>query len=87
MSNLEIIQKVLKVKLQTCESSNILAYGWNEKNRSLIVVFKNYSTYAYLQRSKEDYEELNKAESKGTWVNANLVKLKVKFKKYVLNLK
>ena len=35
MSNLEIIQKVLKVKLQTCESSNILAYGWNEKNRSL----------------------------------------------------
>lgn len=87
MKQLEIIQKVLKVKLQSCKSSNILAYGYDEKNHSLVVVFKNFSTYAYLHRSKNDLEELNKAESKGTWVNANLVKPKIEFKRYVFNIK
>jgi len=85
MKQLELIQKVLKVKLKECQSSNILAYGWDAKKRSLIVVFKNYATYAYLHRSKEEFDELDQAKSKGTWVNANLVKPKAEFKRYVFS--
>lgn len=71
-------------KFEECESSNIEAYGYNQNTRSIWILFKGRKLYEYLNRNKSLYKELQAAKSKGSWVNANLVKPKVNFYKYIL---
>lgn len=68
------ISKAIGVELKPCKSSNIVAYGWADGN--LWILFKGDNLYKYPNQSKEQYKSLDQAESKGKWVNQNLVKPK-----------
>lgn len=82
-------------------SSNIVCYTWEEKTQNLYVLFKNGVTnilskngeiqnpmivYGYHHISKSEFESLCQAESKGKWVNRNLVKTKKDYDKYEIIL-
>lgn len=79
---IEILTKEVGCKFYTCESSNVSIYGYNETDQSLWVVFKGNKVYKYEGITKNQFKNLHAAKSKGIWVNANLVKPKVKFKAY-----
>lgn len=88
MENKEVIKILsddLGIEFETCESSNIVAYGYDEPNKYLWVIFKNHAIYRYNGITKEYYSGLQNAESKGKWVNQNLVKNKdIEFEAYIL---
>lgn len=67
------------VTFTTCESSNIEAYAKHEED--IIILFKGLKCYCYKQAGYL-YEELTQADSKGRWVNANLVKGNFDIRKY-----
>lgn len=70
-------------------SSNILAFAYNENAKTLWVAFKKNKAdhqyvYAYLGINEELFNDFQKAESKGKWVNTHLVSTGCKYSKYEL---
>lgn len=55
-------------------SSNIAAVGYDHSTFTLTVQFHSGGIYQYFPVTQFAYEELMKAESKGSFVNKNLVK-------------
>jgi len=82
---LKILEKELGIEFTACESSNIAGYGYDKPSKILWIAFKGQKVYKYFGITKAQKEDLDKAESKGRWVNANLVKTKVKYEAYVLD--
>lgn len=78
-------ESVPHTSFKACESSNIVAYGYTKQTQELWIAFKGEKVYKYTGISKQQYIELDKAESKGKWVNANLVKTKAKCEAYVIS--
>ena len=71
------------VKFHSCKSSNIFLFGYEAKELNLWVIFKNKKwAYKYKGVTQEMFEDLMRAESKGKWVNANLVKPKINYSIY-----
>ena len=68
------VSKAIGVELKPCQSSNIIAYGYKDGN--LWILFKGDNLYKYPNRTEAEFKELDSAESKGKWVNQNLVKPK-----------
>ena len=64
------------------ESSNIKFVSYNEDTKILLIAFKGGKIYAYPHIEPQKYQELIQADSTGKWVNSNLVKPKLEFKKY-----
>ena len=67
------------IELKPVESSNISEIGYNEAEKILAVRFKTGKLYYYLDVPKELWDNLNKAQSIGSFVNANLVKSTYKY--------
>lgn len=70
-------------------SSNIDCYTYEESTRTLFIVFKKNKAntqYVYGYKvPKSEFDSLHQAESKGKWVNSNLVKKEVPYEKYLLD--
>lgn len=81
-NNISILEKELGIKFIACTSSNIEAFGFDKKRNTLWVLFKKNLVYKYPNQTQESYEDLCKAESKGKWVNENLVKSKASCERY-----
>lgn len=83
---IHILTTEVGCKFHSCESSNILIYGYREPDRSLWIVFKGNKNkiFQYEGITKEQFQDLHKAESKGKWVYANLVKPNVNYQAYEL---
>lgn len=81
---IELLTKDVGCQFHPCDSSNIVTYGYKESAHSLWVVFKGNKVYQYKGVTKEQFQDLHQAESKGKWVNINLVKPKVNFQAYEL---
>ena len=64
------------------ESSNIKFISYNAKTKILLIAFKGGKIYAYPHIEHQMYQELTQSDSVGKWVNSNLVKPKLEFKKY-----
>lgn len=79
---LKFLKREVGCEFQACDSSNIMGYGYKESDKQLWVIFKNQSIYCYTDISKDLFMELSQAESKGKWVNTNLVKPKLPCKRY-----
>ena len=81
--NIKVFEDFFGVKFTPCESSNIEAYAKIEEDSSvdILILFKNLKCYRYLGAGHL-YEDLTQAESKGKWVNQNLVKGDFNIKKY-----
>lgn len=81
---LEEVMRVLTKEVGTpfydCKSSNIVGYGY--KDKALWIIFKGNKIYKYTPVEEAQFQDLQAAESKGKWVNANLVKTKVKYQAY-----
>ena len=83
MNKLEIVSQLIKVALIPCESSNVLAFGYGPKSKSLWVLFKNSDVlYRYRDITYDSFIGLLNAESKGGWVNEHLRKAEVKFSRF-----
>ena len=67
---------------EKCQSSNVFAYAYNEKTNVLIVAFKGGEIYQYLRIKPSIYHGLQKAESKGKFINSQVVQKGFKFRKY-----
>ena len=61
------------MKLTIVESSMIHAVGYDPKKRVLEVVFNNGQTYCYEDVPPKVYKELMEAESKGRYMNAEII--------------
>lgn len=83
MITIEEISKSIGVKLIPCESSNVVAYGWTISDH-IWVLFKGNKLYKYYCQPKEKFEELQRADSKGKWVNKNLVKSGCRYDSFVI---
>ena len=81
---IELLTKDVGCQFHYCDSSNIVTYGYKESDLSLWVVFKGNNVYQYKGVTKEQFQDLHQAESKGKWVNINLVKPKINFQAYEL---
>ena len=68
-----------ELKLRDVQSSNIEQIGYNEGSEVLYVKYKSGKVYAYDKVPKNIYEGLEKAESKGSYMNSQ-VKGKFSFK-------
>lgn len=73
---LKTLEEVIGSKFIACDSSNIVGYYYNKKTATLWVAFKYPKVYKYTGISETEYQDLCSAESKGKWVNQNLVKTK-----------
>ena len=56
------------MKLVPVESSMISAVAYDEEARDLIVIFNTGQTYAYSDVPREVYDNLLKADSKGSYM-------------------
>lgn len=74
---IKTLEEELNIPFIDCESSNILTFGYNPQDKELWIVFKGEKIYQYKGITKAQYNDLLKAESKGKWVNANIVKPKI----------
>ena len=81
---IDLLTKDVGCKFYPCESSNIVTYGYKESDLSLWVVFKGNKVYQYNGITKVQFQDFQQADSKGKWVNANLVKPKIRFQAYEL---
>lgn len=80
--NKRILEKTLGIKFNTCKSSNISAFGFDASKGDIWILFKRGLIYKYEGQTPEKYQELRSADSKGKWVNENLVKTQVKCQRY-----
>lgn len=86
-SNISFLEDYLGIKFNTCKSSNIVAFGFDPKNNSLWILFKGEVVYQYPEQTPEAYDELCRADSKGSWVHNHLVKNQAKCNKYRIHNK
>jgi hypothetical protein len=61
------------MKLIEVESSMIQAVGYDQNLKELQVVFNSGNIYCYTQVPKEEYESLLNADSKGSYMRANII--------------
>ncbi|MGJ3246654.1 MAG: KTSC domain-containing protein [Elainellaceae cyanobacterium] len=61
------------MELQFVESSMIQAFGYDEDNETLLVIFNSGKTYQYSEVPKETYEELLEADSKGSYMRSFVI--------------
>lgn len=80
--NKRVLERTLGIKFHTCKSSNIAAFGFDASKGDIWILFKRGLIYKYEGQTQEKYEELYSADSKGKWVNDNLVKTQVKCQRY-----
>lgn len=80
---IKLFEDCFRVKFTSCTSSNIEAYAKMTEGSStdILIIFKNCTCYRYIGAGIL-YKELDQADSKGRWVNANLVKSNFDIKKY-----
>lgn len=71
---LKTLNEHFKVDFTQCESSNIFAYAFSKKKAQLYVAFKNRKIYSYYPVPEAIFANLVTAESKGKFINQNLVK-------------
>jgi hypothetical protein len=58
----------IRIEAKKCLSSNVEAYGYDKQSRTLKVVFSGGSEYRYLCVPEQLYQDLDKADSKGSFV-------------------
>jgi hypothetical protein len=61
------------MELQFVESSMIQAFGYDEGNETLLVIFNSGKTYQYSEVPKDIYEELLAADSKGSYMRSCVI--------------
>ena len=61
------------MKLTTVDSSMIHAVGYDAKTRTMEVVFNSGQTYDYEGVPPKEYKGLMAAESKGSYMRANII--------------
>lgn len=61
-----------ELNLKDVQSSNIEKIGYNEEFKNLYIKYKSGRVYAFENVPKELYESLDKAESKGSFMNSNI---------------
>ena len=61
------------MELQFVESSMIHAFGYDEDNETLLVIFNSGKTYQYSEVPKETYEELLATDSKGSYMRSFVI--------------
>ena len=61
------------MKLTQVDSSMIDAVGYDERSRTMEVVFNSGRVYRYLGVPKEEYDGLLAAGSKGSYMHANVI--------------
>ena len=54
------------------ESSNIALIGYDKESKVLEIEFKNGGIYQYFKVPEEEYDDLIKAESHGSYFNRNI---------------
>ena len=59
--------------LQFVESSMIQAFGYDEDNETLLVIFNSGKTYQYSEVPKDTYEELLASDSKGSYMRSFVI--------------
>lgn len=59
-----------KIAMNKVKSSHIQSVGWDSQNKQMVVEWK-HGTYAY-KTPKKVYDDLMKAESKGSFFNKNV---------------
>ena len=81
--DIKLFEDFFGVEFTPCESSNIKAYAKisDGSHTDILILYNNLNCYRYLGAGKL-YESLDLADSKGKWVNQNLVKGEFPFKKY-----
>ena len=67
---------------QEVESSNIKFVSYNEDTKILLIAFKGGKIYQYLRIKPSIYHGLQKAESKGKFINSQVIQKGFKFRKY-----
>lgn len=79
----KVFEHYFNVQFTTCESSNIEAYAYyaDGVHTDILILFKNGVCYRYLGAGHL-FKSLDHANSKGKWVNENLVKGGFNIKKY-----
>ena len=89
MTSEQITELELKLgfHFKRVSSTRIAAYAY--KNNELWVIFgvnkKKSSLYRYSNISRKTLEDLDRAKSKGRWIQENLVKTKKEYKGWDLN--
>lgn len=89
MTSEQITELELKLgfHFKRVSSTRITAYAY--KNNELWVIFgvnkKKSSLYRYSNISRKTFEDLDRAKSKGRWIQENLVKTKKEYKGWDLN--
>ncbi len=86
-TNKSFLEKTLGIEFITCESSNIEAFAFDKSKGDIWVLFKRDLVYKYPGQTPDKYLELCNADSKGKWVNDNLVKPKVDCQRYRIHPK
>ena len=66
------------IKLKKADSSNVKAFGYDDKTKTLVVAFNGGKTYKYNNVSKQRYEAFSKSDSLGAYVNNKLSSYKAK---------
>lgn len=84
-NNKSILENALGIKFITCKSSNIELFGFDKSKGDIWILFKRGLIYKYSDQTPEKYQELRRADSKGKWVNENLVKTNAKCQRYRIN--
>jgi hypothetical protein len=59
--------------LQFVESSMIQAFGYDEDNETLLVIFNSGKAYQYSEVPKQTYEELLESDSKGSYMRSCII--------------
>lgn len=77
-ANKSFLEDFLGIEFTACKSSNIEAFGFDPAKNDLWILFKGSIVYRYENQTQEAYNNLCAADSKGSWVNQNLVKTKAK---------
>ena len=80
LSQEQLSQIVTNIKMTPVISSNIVALGYDKKNKILRVIFKGNSSYLYFNVEEEIYNNLAQSESKGKTLNESVVRHKDKYK-------
>lgn len=78
------VSEAIGLSLIPCTSSNITAFAHVYQKKWLYILFKNKVLYRYEGQDYQAFLSLLNAESKGKWVNENLVKPKIECKKWAI---
>jgi hypothetical protein len=60
------------VDMQFVDSTNLEAIGYDDATRELYIRFKNGTTYIYPDVPRDTYDQLSRADSKGSYFNRNI---------------